>query len=73
MRVPRVVTAENHVVTGGLASAVADLAVDERLPIRMQRVGIPDCFCDSGSLPWLAQRYKMTAADIASAARNVLR
>ncbi len=72
-RVPRVVTAENHVVTGGLASAVADLAVDERLPIRLQRIGIPDCFCDSGSLSWLAQRYKMTAADIAAAVRNVLR
>ena len=72
-RVPRVVTAENHFVTGGLASAVADLAVDEQLAIRLQRIGIPDCFCESGSLPWLAQHYKMNPADIAAAARKVLR
>lgn len=72
-RVPRVVTAENHVVTGGLGSAVADLAVAEGLPIKLRKVGIPDCFCESGSLPWLAKHYKMTAADIATAARDVLK
>lgn len=72
-RVPRVVTAENHVSTGGLASAVADLAVDERIDIRLHRVGIPDCFCASGSLPYLAERYGMTASHLAAAARTVLR
>ena len=72
-RVPRVVTAENHVVTGGLGTAVADCAVASGLPIRLRKVGIPDCFCESGSLPWLAQHYKMSAADIAAAARAVLK
>ena len=72
-RVPRVVTAENHMITGGLASAVADLAVDERLAIKLKRVGIPDCFCESGSLPYLAERYGMTAAHLASAAQEILR
>lgn len=72
-RVPRVVTAENHVVTGGLASAVADLAVDERLAIRLQRVGIPDCFCESGSLPYLAERYGLTAAHLVAAAHKAMR
>ena len=72
-RVPRVVTAENHVVTGGLASAVADVAVDERLAIRLARVGIPDCFCASGSLPYLAERYGLTAPHLAAAARGLLR
>ncbi|MFI5357142.1 MAG: transketolase family protein [Opitutales bacterium] len=72
-RVPRVVTAENHVVTGGLASAVADVAVDERLSVRLRRVGLPDAFCASGSLPYLAERYGLTAAHLADAARAVLR
>lgn len=72
-RVPRVVTAENHVVTGGLASLVADLAVDERLNIRLKRVGIPDCFCESGSLPYLADRYAMTASHLAGAVREILK
>ena len=71
-RVPRVVTAENHAVVGGLASTVADLAVDERLTIRLKRVGIPDSFCASGSLPYLAERYGLTAKHVASAAREVL-
>jgi len=72
-RVPRVVTAENHVVTGGLGSAVADLAVEAGLTVRLRKVGIPDCFCDSGSLPYLVQRYQLGVPDLAAAARALLR
>lgn len=71
-RVPRVVTAENHLITGGLASAVADAVTDAGLPIRLRRVGIPDCFCESGSLPYLAERYQMRGADIAAQVRALL-
>lgn len=72
-RVPRVVTAENHVVTGGLGSAVADLAVEAGLAVKLHKVGIPDCFCASGSIPYLVQRYRLGAADVAAAARGLLR
>ncbi len=72
-RVPCVVTAENHVVTGGLGSAVADLAVEAGLRVRLRKVGIPDVFCESGSIPYLVRRYTMGAPDIAAAAREVLR
>ncbi|MBP6506209.1 MAG: transketolase family protein [Opitutaceae bacterium] len=72
-RVPRVVTAENHFITGGLASAVADLAVDEGLAIKLKRVGIPDTFCESGSLPYLAERYGLTPAHLTAAAQSLLR
>ena len=68
-RVPRVVTAENHVVTGGLASAVADLAVDAGLRIRLARVGIPDCFCESGSLPYLQRKYGLDVEAVVAAAK----
>ena len=71
-RVKTVVTAENHVVTGGLASAVADAVTDAGISIRLKRVGIPDCFCMSGSLPWLAEHYHMDAPSIAAAARELL-
>ena len=71
-RVPRVVTAENHLITGGLASSVADAVTDAGLPIRLRRVGIPDCFCESGSLPYLAERYQMRGADIAAQVRTLL-
>jgi transketolase len=71
-RVPNVVTAENHVVTGGLGSAVADAVTDAGMRIRLKRVGIPDCFCESGSIPYLIERYRMRAEDIVAAARTVL-
>lgn len=67
-RVTAVVTAENHVVTGGLGSAVADAVVDAGLRIRLQRIGIPDCFCDSGSIAYLIQRYRLDAESIVNAA-----
>lgn len=69
-RYPRVVTAENHVVTGGLASVVADLAVDLGLRIRLTRVGIPDCFCESGSLPYLQKRYGLDVEAVVAAAKS---
>jgi transketolase len=71
-RVPRVVTAENHVAAGGLASAVADAAVDAGLRIRLQRVGIPDTFCDCGSLPYLSRRYGLDTENVVAAGRSVL-
>jgi transketolase len=71
-RIPLVVTAENHFVTGGLASAVSDLTVDAGLSIRLKRIGIPDCFCESGSLPYLANHYKMNSEHIVSAAKELL-
>ena len=71
-KVPVVVVAENHVIRGGLASAVADAAVDAGLRVRLRRVGIPDAFCECGSLPYLAKRYQMDTSSIVAAARAVL-
>src|SRR5437588_5288326 len=59
-----VVTAENHIVTGGLASSVADAVADAGLSVRIKRVGIPDAFCASGSIPYLVQRYHLDAESI---------
>lgn len=71
-RVPRLVTAENHTVTGGLASAVADTLIDAGMAVRLRRVGIPDCFCASGSIPYLVKRYGLDAASIAGAVHGLL-
>lgn len=71
-RIPRVVTCENHVITGGLGSAVADVVADAGLAVTLERIGIPDCFCDSGSLPFLVKRYRMDVPSITHAVRQVL-
>jgi transketolase len=71
-RVRAVVTAENHITTGGLAGAVADAVTDAGLAIRLRRVGLPDAFCESGSIPYLVRRYRLDADSIAEAARSLL-
>ena len=71
-RTPRVVTAENHFITGGLASAVADAVVDAGIAVQIRRIGIPDCFCESGTIPYLVKRYQMDTANIISAASELI-
>jgi transketolase C-terminal domain/subunit len=45
---------------------------DAGLRIRLQRVGLPDAFCESGSSPYLVERYGLSAAAIAAAAEKAL-
>ena len=71
-RIPRVVTAENHFTTGGLASAVADAVVDAGMAVQRKRIGIPNCFCESGSIPYLVRRYRMDTEDIVNAASELM-
>ena len=71
-RTKALVTAENHVITGGLASAVADTLVDAGVAVKLRRIGIPDCFCESGSIPFLVKHYKMDPESITAAAVSAL-
>jgi transketolase len=71
-RVQRVVTIENHVINGGLGSAVAEVAVRGGYAIRWKQVALPDCFCVSGSIPYLTELYKMRSVDIAAAALSLI-
>ena len=66
-----VVTAEEHNIYGGLGSAVAEVLV-ETVPVPMARVGIPDCFAESGDYLELLDRYGLSIADIVAAAKGVL-
>jgi transketolase len=59
--VARVVTAENHVVTGGLASLVVEALFDAGVTKKVTRIGIPDRFIECGSVPTLQARYGLTA------------
>ncbi|MFZ5945717.1 MAG: transketolase family protein [Bacillota bacterium] len=65
-----VVTCENHNVIGGLASAVAELLVQE-LPVPLKAVGIQDHFGEVGTIDFLKKKYKMTAEEIVQAAKDV--
>ena len=61
----RVVTAEEHWVSGGLGSAVAEV-LSEKLPTRLTRIGIYDVFGESGPAGELIKKYGLDAESIAA-------
>ena len=66
-----ILTVEEHNVTGGLGSAVAEVLVDgERVPFRKH--GIPDEFVPVGPPAALYAHYRLDAAGIAAVARKLL-
>lgn len=59
----RIVVAEEHLLHGGLGSAVA-MSVCRQHPVPMRFVGLKDTFAESGSAEGLLAKYGLTAADI---------
>jgi transketolase len=69
----RVVTCENHRVTGGLGSAVAELLAEAGVPARLSRIGVgADEFGEVGTQDWLAERFRLTSPHIAAAAKGLM-
>ena len=66
----RIVVAEEHLLHGGLGSAVAMSAARQH-PVPMRFVGINDTFAESGKPDELLAKYGLTAADIVKAARDL--
>lgn len=62
-----IVTAENHQVSCGLGSAVANLLCEKR-PVPLERIGVQNRFGQVGPQEFLMEQYHMTAQDIAGAA-----
>jgi transketolase len=66
----RIVVAEEHLLHGGLGSAVAMSAARQH-PVPMRFVGINDTFAESGKPDELLAKYGLTAADIVKAAHDL--
>jgi transketolase len=66
-----IVTAEEHSVIGGLGSAVAEV-LGETLPLPLERVGLQDCFAETGGYDELLARYGLDVAHIITAARRAV-
>lgn len=58
--VQQVVSAENHVVVGGLGSLVAETLFDAGISRKLTRIGIPDRYIECGSVPTLQDTYGLT-------------
>lgn len=68
--VGHVVSAENHVVVGGLGSLVAEALFEARIDRPLTRIGLPDRFIECGSVPTLQARYGINTEAIIAAARR---
>ena len=66
-----IVTAEEHNVIGGLGSAVARTLALHR-PTPMEQVGVADRFGESGPWQALLERFDLTSAAVAAAAKRAI-
>lgn len=62
----RIITAEEHQITGGLGSAVAEV-VTQSVPVPITFIGMPDCFGESGKPEELMEKYGLTSKAIRQA------
>ena len=67
-----IVTAEEHLLQGGMGSNVARV-VAEHCPVPMRFVGLADTYTDSGDPDDLLIKYGLTAKDIVRAGREVVK
>jgi transketolase len=67
-----VVTAENHVITGGLGSAVAERIAEAGLGVRLVRVGLRDTYAHGAARAYLAREYGMDALAIVRAVEGLV-
>lgn len=65
------VTAEDHSIIGGLGGAISEF-LSENAPVPVVRVGVRDHFGESGTQDELYEKYGLTAAHIAEAARKAI-
>jgi len=65
------VTAEDHLVAGGLGGAVAELLAS-RCPTPLERIGLQDTFGETGDPEKLFEKYGMTPGDLVAAARRAI-
>ena len=65
----KIITVEDHSITGGLGSAVCEV-LSEEYPTKVIRMGIKDTFGESGKGEELMQHFNITAEDIINKVNN---
>ena len=66
-----VVTAEEHMLNGGLGDSVSQV-LSREFPTPLEMVGVNDTFGESGTPRQLMEKYGLTAKDIVKATKKVL-
>ena len=66
-----IITAEEHSIIGGLGSAVSEV-VCETSPVIVKKVGMNDCFGESGTPGELLEKYGLTASNIVEKVKEAI-
>lgn len=65
----RIITVEDHSIIGGLGTAVCEV-LSEEYPVKVERMGVPDCFGRSGKADELLKYYKIDNMSIVNKVLN---
>ena len=71
-RTARLVTAEEHSIVGGLGSACAEALSEKGIAFRLRRIGVRDCYTESGPYEILLAKYGISAEEIARQASALM-
>lgn len=63
-RTARLVTAEEHSIVGGLGSACAEALSEKGIAFRLRRIGVRDCYTESGPYDILLAKYGISVDEI---------
>ena len=66
-------TVEDHSIIGGLGSKVADILACNAFGAKLQKIGIPDCFGESGAPADLYAKYGLDPLGIKSTIQQAIR
>lgn len=67
----KVITIEEHQVSGGLGSAVAEFLIEE-YPVKMKIIGVADCFGESGEPGELYEKLGLSVQKLKAKIKNFL-
>ncbi len=67
-----VVTLENHTVTGGLGSIIAEIMAEEGSAKKLIRLGLQDTFAHGASLAYLMSKYGLDAVALVDAIEKLI-
>ncbi|MDH5682469.1 MAG: transketolase family protein [Spirochaetota bacterium] len=68
----RLVTVEDHNIIGGLGSAVSEV-ISEHYPVHLRRIGLNDCFGESGDPAELYQKHGLDIAGIQKTVKDFIK
>lgn len=67
-----VITMENHLITGGLGSAVAEVMAENGIAAPLHRIGLPDTYAHGASQAHLLREYDLDAMSLVRTAEQAL-